>query len=95
MSRKPSPVASRASIFRRTDDGVPELTEKQESEKPKRIKRTFPIDPELVLLLDELQLDEFRRTGRKPELSNLVCEGIRLLGASRQHTPGNAQEVNS
>lgn len=84
MSRKPSPVATRPNLFRRTDEGVPELAEKQESEKPKRIKRTFHIAPELVMLLDELQLDEFRRTGHKPELSNLVSEGIRMLGESRQ-----------
>lgn len=84
MSRKQSPVASRPSIFKKTDQGVPELQKEVDPTKPKRIKRTFHIEPELVLLLDELQLQEFRATGQKPELSALVSEGIRLLGQSRQ-----------
>jgi hypothetical protein len=84
MARKESPVASRPNLFRRTDDGVPEIKEERDREKIKRIKRTFYLEPDLVLLLDEMQLAEHRQTGTKPELSNLVSEAIRLLNTTRQ-----------
>ncbi len=104
MSPRKSPLASRASIFQRTEDGVPELFEETEhqdvhtsrqediqkskdtpvmSNGPRRIKRTFHLPPEDVLLLDELQLTDHRRTGKKPELSALVSEAIRLLRDQR------------
>ena len=50
---------------------------------PRRIKRTFHLPPDVVLLLDELQVADHRRTGRKPELSALVSEAIRLLRDQR------------
>ncbi len=50
---------------------------------PRRIKRTFHLPPDVVLLLDELQVADHRRTGKKPELSSLVSEAIRLLGERR------------
>jgi hypothetical protein len=92
MSRR-SPVASRAAgYFQRTDEGVPELAyqpavetvEQQTSETAKRTKRTYYLPADVAILLEELQLEEYRRTGSKPELSALVAEGIRLLGQSRQ-----------
>ncbi len=101
MSPRKSPMASRASIFHRTDAGVPELSEHSEVQTsrhpqglalddqratpsgPRRIKRTFHLPPEDVLLLDELQLTDHRRTGKKPELSALVSEAIRLLRDQR------------
>ena len=92
MSGRKSPVASRASIFHRTDDGVPELAEQpdsrtvkqSDSEMASRLKRTFYLPQDDVLRLSELQLAEQRRTGRKPELSNLVSAAIRLLADNRQ-----------
>lgn len=92
MSGRKSPVASRASIFRRTDDGVPELAEQPDSQTAKqsdgdmatRVKRTFYLPQDDVLRLSELQLAEQRRTGHKPELSNLVSAAIRLLAENRQ-----------
>jgi hypothetical protein len=101
MSPRKSPLASRASIFQRTDTGVPELSEPSDVQtsghsnvmssgegtmapsSPRRIKRTFHLPPEDVLLLDELQLTDHRRTGKKPELSALVSEAIRLLRDQR------------
>ena len=97
MSTRKHPLNDRPSIFRRTDQGVPELSEHpdiQESDHPmaphpgrsappRRIKRTFHLPPEDVLLLDELQVADHRRTGRKPELSALVSEAIRLLRDQR------------
>ena len=84
MPRKESPVAARKNMFSRTDKEVPQYgDDESKPEKPKRVKRTFHIDADLVLLLDEMQLQEHRNTGRKPELSNLVGEAIRLLATSR------------
>lgn len=92
MSARKSPVASRASIFRRTDEGVPELSEQQNSKTSEhsdsatasRMKRTFYLPSDDVLRLSELQLAEQRRTGRKPELSTLVSKAIRLLAENPQ-----------
>lgn len=105
MTARKHPLADRPSIFRRTEDGAPELSDQQDAQTPKpsniqtskppdiqaseqlasprRVKRTFYLPPEDVLLLDELQLAERRRTGRKPELSTLVSEAIRLLQEQR------------
>lgn len=101
MSTRKNPFASRASIFHRTNDGIPELTDQPDIETssqlgtlpsqraptpelPRRIKRTFHLPPDVVLLLDELQVADHRRTGKKPELSALVSEAIRLLGERRE-----------
>lgn len=83
MARKDSPVSSRrigGGLFERTDTAAAE----PEPAKPARIKRTFHLEPDTVLLLDELQLAQHRSTGKKPELSTLVSEAIRLLGQQRQ-----------
>lgn len=83
MARKESPLASRrigGGLFERTDTAAAET----EAAKPARIKRTFHLEPDTVLLLDELQLAQHRATGKKPELSTLVSEAIRLLGEQRQ-----------
>lgn len=107
MTQRKNPLASRPSIFQRTDEGVPELSEQTKHEDvrtyrhtdiqtsknltamsggTRRIKRTFHLPPEDVLLLDELQLTDHRRTGKKPELSALVSEAIRLLRDQRETT---------
>lgn len=48
------------------------------------MKRTFHLPPEDVYALDAIQADYHRRTGRKPELSHLVSEAIRLLREQRR-----------
>jgi hypothetical protein len=93
MSTRKHPLADRPSIFRRTDQGVPELSEHQDAQMSeradgrRRIKRTFHLEPEVVLLLDEIQLERHRKTGKKPELSTLVSEAIHLL-RQRSSTAG-------
>ena len=101
MSARKNPLATRPSIFHRTDEGVPELIDQSDIgtsrhpdtlpsnqpdvvQPPRRIKRTFHLPPDVVLLLDELQVADHRRTGKKPELSALVSEAIRLLGERRE-----------
>lgn len=89
MSRKPSAVSTRPGLFRKTDEGVPDFTdtdaigETEKNPKLKRLKRTYQVAPETIILLDALQLDEHTRTGHKPELSNLVNEAILKLGKER------------
>jgi hypothetical protein len=84
-------------LFRKTNNGAPELFEQANSEtskhpdaslsehpvSAKRIKRTFHLEPDVVLLLSEVQVAEQRRTGQKPELSELVSQAIRQLGEQR------------
>ena len=83
MESKERTLGSRASIFKRTDRVIPEL--EQQAEKvnspankavKQRIKATFYINPEDVLAIDEIQSNEFRRTGKKPERSDIVSRAI-------------------
>ncbi len=94
-TRKRGPVSSRPSIFQRTDDGVPELAEQpdistpsspavQTAEQPTKIKRTYYLPTDVAILLDRIQIEEFQRTGTKPELSAIVADAIRTFGESRQ-----------
>ncbi len=91
MTRKNVP-ASRPSYFERTGEGVPELLEhlavetpsRQDIKASKRTKRTYYLPEDVVEVLDELQYEERKRTGEKPELSDLVAQGIRLLATSRK-----------
>jgi hypothetical protein len=83
MESKEKTLATRATIFRRTDRGIPELEQSggqaKASNKPAkrdRIKATFYLNPEDVLAIDSLQSEEFRRTGKKPERSEIVSRAI-------------------
>jgi len=82
-TRKPGPVSARTGLFDRTsgNTAIPEPV--QEDSKP-RIKRTFQIPEDVVLMLNELQLERYRKTGKKPELSELVTEGIRSIAGHDQ-----------
>ena len=64
------------------EDDVPSAVEP--APKIPTVKKTFHIGSDVVLLLGELQLDELRETGRKPNLSDLVEEGVRLLAQTRR-----------
>jgi hypothetical protein len=82
-TRKAGPVAARTGLFERTSGNTAIQAVVQENSKP-RIKRTFNIPDDVVLLLNEIQLQRYRKTGKKPELSELVTEGIRLLADQDQ-----------
>jgi hypothetical protein len=80
MARKTSAVANRrvsAGLFEPTDQPV-----ESSPEKAGRAKRTFHIDLDASILLEELQTKRYRTTGAKPALSDLVSEAIRLLDQS-------------
>ena len=84
MESKEKTLGSRASIFKKTDRGIPELEQQagevkhpsRQAVKQQRIKATFYINPEDVLAIDEMQSNEFRRTGKKPERSDIVSRAI-------------------
>lgn len=87
MSRKSSAVANRrvsAGLFDPTDQPAG-----PSQEKAGRAKRTFHIDLDASILLEELQTRRYRATGAKPALSDLVSEAIRLLDQS-EHVDVNA-----
>jgi hypothetical protein len=44
-----------------------------------KVKRTFYLELAAALALSEIQTEEFRRTGKKPDLSTLVSRAIRKL----------------
>ena len=93
MTRK-NALAGRPSYFKKTDEGVPELLEQsavqtgrlENIQTSKRTKRTYYLLDDVVQILDVLQYEERNRTGEKPELSDLVARGIRLLATSRKKT---------
>lgn len=49
-----------------------------------KLKRTFYLDREFVVALAEIQAEELRDTGHKPDLSELIARAIRLLGRGRR-----------
>jgi len=87
MDTKERTLGTRGSIFRKTDKGIPELEQSaEEGERPEqriskqnRIKATFYLNPEDVLAIDEMQSNEFRRTRKKPERSELVSRAIQAF----------------
>ena len=91
MDSKERTLGTRASIFRKTDKSIPELEQpaeevkrpEQRPLKQRRIKATFYLNPEDVLAIDEMQSNEFRRTGKKPERSEIVSQAIQLF--KQQH----------
>ncbi|MBE0480103.1 MAG: hypothetical protein IBX68_03905 [Dehalococcoidia bacterium] len=89
MDSKERTLGMRGSIFRKTDRVIPELGQPVEAvqqiepaaaepkpAKPQRIKATFYLNPEDILAIDEVQSNEFRRTGKKPERSQIVSQAI-------------------
>lgn len=48
-----------------------------------RIKVTVYLEPEDVIAIDELQIQEFRRAGKKPEKSEIVSRAIKEFGKSQ------------
>ena len=91
MDSKERTLGTRATIFRKTDKGIPELDQpakevkrpKQRPSKQRRIKATFYLNPEDVLAIDEMQSNEFRQTGKKPERSEIVSQAIQAF--KQQH----------
>ena len=92
MESKERTLSTRGSIFRKTDRVIPEIEKsaeevkrpEQRTSKPNRIKATFYLNPEDVLAIDEMQSNEFRQTGKKPERSELVSRAIQAL--KEQHS---------
>ena len=87
-------VRDRPSIFRKTDEGVPELQDSKAETRqdiqtsggqdaqpsmPAKIKATFHLTAEDIIGIDTLITTEFRRTGHRPQRSEIVGRGIRAL----------------
>ncbi|MBM3943877.1 MAG: hypothetical protein FJ317_00095 [SAR202 cluster bacterium] len=75
----------RNSLFQRTNEGIPEIGPRAvQAPKRQRIKATFYLEPDDVLAIDHLQSEEFRRTGKKPERSELVSQAIQAFLKGRK-----------
>jgi len=87
-------VRDRPSIFRKTGEGVPELQDSETQSRqdiqtsedhaaspstPAKIKATFHLTAEDIIGIDTLITAEFRRTGHRPQRSEIVGRGIRAL----------------
>lgn len=51
--------------------------------KQQRIKATFYLDPEDSIAIDQMQTEQFRKSGKKPERSQIVSEAIQSLFRQR------------
>ncbi len=51
---------------------------------PPRAKRTYHLPTEAIILLERIQIEEFERTRKKPDLSDLVAKAVKLPAESRQ-----------
>ncbi len=72
-------MRQRPELFRRSDIST---SEHPDVETPKRIKVTVYLNPDDVVAVDELQIAEFKKTGKKPEKSEIVSRAIQLLKQS-------------
>lgn len=82
MTTRKSAVSSRNTAAS-TPDMFRKSSDEPEIEPVRREKRTFHLDSDVVILLGKIQFDELQQTGKKPNLSDLVGEGIRLLSETR------------
>jgi hypothetical protein len=87
---KSNPVAERLAAggyYRPTEAENPQGVEApsgQDALEAKKVKKTVYLSQDVDLLLTQLQLDQQRETGVRPDRSDLVEEGILLLYAKRQ-----------
>jgi hypothetical protein len=88
MTQRRSTLGDRPSIFRKTDEVIPELEQSDaqtakssdaQKSKRQRIKVTVYLEPEDVIVIDELQIKEFKETGKKPEKSEIVSRAIQAF----------------
>jgi hypothetical protein len=49
-----------------------------------RIKATFYLYPEDIVTIDQIQTNEFLRTGKKPQRSEIVSRALRLIGEQQR-----------
>jgi predicted Ser/Thr protein kinase len=85
MAERKERTLPKGTIFRRTEKQIPELEAEKgvKKEKGERIKATFYLYPEDILAIDYIQSEEFKRSRKKPERSEIVSKAIQLL---RQQT---------
>jgi hypothetical protein len=76
-------MRSRPQIFKRSD--VREF-EREDIGTPKRVKVTVYLNPDDVVAIDEMQIAEFKKTGKKPEKSELVSRAVQMLKLSDSST---------
>ena len=67
-------------IFKKTSkQSAGETAEQQDVQPVGRVKATFYLEIDDIEAIDDLQLAELRRTGKKPEKSQIVSRAIKRL----------------
>ena len=66
-------------ITARQDDRKPVKQENSKTAKQGLVKRTYYLESEVILALNEIQMSRFRETGVKPTSSEIINEAIKLL----------------
>ena len=73
MDKRKEKTLKEDSIFSRTQKEPPR------SGKAPRTKATFYLHSEDILAIDYIQIDEFKKSGKKPERSEIVSKAVQLL----------------
>ncbi len=66
-------------ITAKQDDRNPAKQENIKTAKQGLVKRTYYLESEVILALNEIQMSRFRETGVKPTSSEIINEAIKLL----------------
>lgn len=72
------PLAGRGSLFSRTGSGPGSLPASGET-KRERLKRTYYLPPDVVEALEDRREADRKRTGKRPEASDLVAAALRAF----------------
>jgi hypothetical protein len=72
-------MRDRPALFKRSDS---QPVDQLDGSTPKRVKVTVYLQPEDVVAIDEMQIAGFKKTGKKPEKSEIVSRAIQLLKQS-------------
>lgn len=61
--------------------------EANRTDKYERIKATFYLNPQDVIAIDQMLIEAFKKSGRKPERSHIVSEAIQYLFRQKSGQP--------
>ena len=89
MPRKSSTVADRSNMFAKTSS-TPETDQTEVSGDVPTIKRTFHLSQDVVILLEQMQFEQLRETGKKQPLSGIVEDAVRLRAERRKNESRDA-----
>lgn len=62
-------------------------TTESQPEKPQRVRATFHLPIDVVVAIDTMQTEQLKKTGKKPERSQIVSEAVLLFLKQKTANP--------